>query len=426
MNVHESEKLAGIIEARGYSSTDIQEEADIIVFNTCCIRENAENHVLGHLGIAKTIKEKKRDLVIAVCGCMTQQEGVAQKIKKRCPFVNIIFGTHNLYKFGEYLDRLNSGKNTIDVWSSEGEIHEETPIKRTSGINAWVNIMYGCNNFCSYCIVPYVRGRERSRTMENIIADVKTLLSEGYKEITLLGQNVNSYGNDLIDPKINFANLLSRIAELDGKFRVRFMTSHPKDLSDDVIKVIAQSPNLPQYFHIPAQAGSDKILKLMNRKYTQSYYLDRVDTIRKYMPDAGISGDMMVGFPSETEADFLDTLTLTEKVKYNSLFTFIYSRRSGTPADKMIDQIDPEISKDRITRLIDLQSVIGGEVAKSAIGKNYEVLFDTFNKDKMLMIGKTDCGRVVKCNSDIDLVGKFANVSVDSAVKTVLFGSIIK
>lgn len=422
MNVHESEKLAGILENRGFTETDDQNEADIIVFNTCCVRETAETKILGNLGIIKKIKEIKPDLKVCVCGCMAQKKGEAERLKKRCPFINLIFGTHNLYLFDDYLTDILNGKNIIDVREDDGNLPEKTPIKRSGKVNAWVNIMYGCNNFCSYCIVPYVRGREKSRPESKVLADVKELISEGYKEITLLGQNVNSYGNDFNDSQKNFANLLEKCASFDGEYKIRFMTSHPKDLSEDVVKVIANNDKLAKYVHLPIQAGNNRILSLMNRRYTAEEYLRKIDIIRKYMPNAGLSSDVMVGFPTETEENFLDTLKVVRMVKYNNLFTFIYSRRSGTPADKM-EQVDLQTKKTRIKRLIDLQFEIGCKLAAECIGKTYRILCDSYENGNAC--GKTDCEKTVYFTADSDVSGRFVTVQVTSSKNNQLFGKII-
>lgn len=421
MNVHESEKLAGILESKGYEPAEELETADVIVFNTCCVRETAETRILGNLGIVKKIKEKRPGVVVAVCGCMTQKDGAEERLKKRCPFINIIFGTHNVHKFGEYLDDLNFEKYHGEVWDSEGEIVENVPVSRSSGVNAWVNIMYGCNNFCSYCIVPYVRGRERSRDENIILSDVKKLVSEGYKEVTLLGQNVNSYGNDLADPNVNFASLLDKVANIDGDFRVKFMTSHPKDLSEDVVRVIAASDKLADYIHLPIQAGSDRVLKLMNRKYTQSDYLKKIDVIRKYIPNVGLSSDIMVGFPTETEEDFLETLKVVERVGYNNLFTFIYSRRSGTPADKM-EQVPQAVKKERIKRLIDLQFGLGNEQARQCVGNTYRVLCDEWSNGRGK--GRSSCEKTIYFDCPENVYGKFLNVRVVATKNNRLKGEV--
>lgn len=421
MNVHESEKLAGILEEKGYLPTEKENDADIIVFNTCCVRETAETKILGNLGIVKKLKETKPDLKVCVCGCMAQKKGEADRLKKRCPFINLIFGTHNLYKFDQYLDEIMSGQNVIEVWDTDKTLPEKTPIKRSDSVNAWVNIMYGCNNFCSYCIVPYVRGREISRTEQDVLQDVKKLISEGYKEITLLGQNVNSYGNDFSDKSNHFAALLEKCASFEGDYKIRFMTSHPKDLSEEVVKTIASCDKLADFIHLPVQAGSDRILSLMNRRYTSGQYLEKIDMIRSYIPDAGLSSDIMVGFPTETEEDFSDTMNIVQKVGYNNLYTFIYSRRSGTPADKM-EQVELATKKRRIKELIALQFEIGCDLAKKCVGRTYRVLCDGY--DGKTASGKSSCEKAIYFPSDINPIGKFVNVTVTHTKNNQLYGEI--
>lgn len=421
MNVHESEKLAGILEEKGYLPAEKENDADIIVFNTCCVRETAETKILGNLGIVKKLKETKPDLKVCVCGCMAQKKGEAERLKKRCPFINLIFGTHNLYKFDQYLDEIMSGQNVVEVWDTDKTLPEKTPIKRSDSVNAWVNIMYGCNNFCSYCIVPYVRGREISRSEQDVLQDVKTLISEGYKEITLLGQNVNSYGNDFSDKSNHFAALLEKCASFEGDYKIRFMTSHPKDLSEEVVKTIASCDKLADFIHLPVQAGSDRILSLMNRRYTSGQYLEKIDMIRSYIPDAGLSSDIMVGFPTETEEDFSDTMNIVKKVGYNNLYTFIYSRRSGTPADKM-EQVELATKKRRIKELIALQFEIGCDLAKKCVGKTYRVLCDGY--DGKTASGKSSCEKAIYFPSDINPVGKFVNVTVTHTKNNQLYGEI--
>lgn len=421
MNVHESEKLAGILEEKGYLPAEKENDADIIVFNTCCVRETAETKILGNLGIVKKLKETKPDLKVCVCGCMAQKKGEADRLKKRCPFINLIFGTHNLYKFDQYLDEIMSGQNVIEVWDTDKTLPEKTPIKRSDSVNAWVNIMYGCNNFCSYCIVPYVRGREISRPEQDVLQDVKKLISEGYKEITLLGQNVNSYGNDFSDKSNHFAALLEKCASFEGDYKIRFMTSHPKDLSEEVVKTIASCDKLADFIHLPVQAGSDRILSLMNRRYTSGQYLEKIDMIRSYIPDAGLSSDIMVGFPTETEEDFSDTMNIVKKVGYNNLYTFIYSRRSGTPADKM-EQVELATKKRRIKELIALQFEIGCDLAKKCVGKTYRVLCDGY--DGKTASGKSSCEKAIYFPSDINPIEKFVNVTVTYTKNNQLYGEI--
>lgn len=352
MNEEDSEKLSGMLKSIGYSKTDNLKEAGIIIYNTCCVRENAENKVFGNLGELKHLKKENPDLIIAICGCMMQQEGMADKILKKFPHVNIIFGTHNAFKFPEYLNRVKTeGVQVKEIYNKETEIVEGIPVDRESSVKAFVTIMYGCNNFCTYCVVPYVRGRERSRKSEDIIKEIKDLVSKGYKEITLLGQNVNSYGKGL-EEDIDFAKLLRKVNEVEGLERVRFMSSHPKDLTKDVILAIKECDKICEQVHLPVQSGSNRILKKMNRNYTKESYLELIDLIKKEIPDVTLTTDIIVGFPGETEEDFLDTLDLVNKVEYDSAFTFIYSRRNNTPADMMLNQVPDEDKHHRFDRLV--------------------------------------------------------------------------
>lgn len=370
MNVHESEKLAAICEKMGYVETDQRENADLIVFNTCAIREGAEDRVFGNVGALKKLKKQKPSLIIALCGCMTQKETTANYILQTFPFVDIVIGTFNLPNFEHYVNAVKVGrelektkkqkrKNSrqLEIFV-EGDIDESVPYKRSSGENAWVNIMQGCNNFCTYCIVPYVKGREKSRTEENILKEIKQILAEGkYKKITLLGQNVNSYGKDLPKP-VSFAQLLKDICALDGDFKVTFMTSHPKDLTDELIDVIATEEKVMKEIHLPAQSGNNRILKLMNRCYTREKYLDIIHKIREKIPNARITSDFIVGFPTETEEEFQDTMSLVEEVKFDGIFAFIYSPREGTVASKMDGQIPQEIKQRRVNELLALEKKI--------------------------------------------------------------------
>ncbi|MBE7073880.1 MAG: tRNA (N6-isopentenyl adenosine(37)-C2)-methylthiotransferase MiaB [Clostridiales bacterium] len=359
MNVHESEKIAGILENLGYSEAEKREDADIIVFNTCAIREGAEDRVFGNVGNLKKMKKRNRDLIIAVCGCMTQKENTAKHLMQTFPFVDIVLGTFNLSRLGEFVQKVRMGRQMEIL--SEGDIDESLPYKRTSGENAWVNIMQGCNNFCTYCIVPYVRGREKSRSQENILNEIKSIIAENkYKKITLLGQNVNSYGNDLSDGS-NFASLLKAICELNGDFKLSFMTSHPKDLTDEVIDVIANEEKIEKYIHLPAQSGNDRILKLMNRKYTREKYLSIINKIRAKIPTCRITSDFIVGFPSETEEEFEDTYSLVKEVRFDSIFAFMYSPREGTVASKMEEQISNDVKHNRVNRLLALEKQIQQE-----------------------------------------------------------------
>lgn len=428
MNVHESEKISGMLESLDFAPATSREEAGIIVFNTCCIRDTAEQKISGNIGEVKALKRADKSRIVAVVGCMTQQKGAAEALAAKFPFVDIILGTSNLYelpaKIGELIERRarHRGKVVAVSFDEKPPIDETVPVTRTSYPNAWVNITYGCDNFCTYCIVPYVRGRERSREPEAILGEIRALLSNGYKEITLLGQNVDSYGNDRADG-FGFAKLLREIAAIEGKFRLRFMTSHPKDLSEEVISVIAETPNFCKNIHLPVQAGSDRILKAMNRKYDRASYLRLVDTIRSYMPECGLTTDIMVGFPGETEEDFLDTMDLTKRVRYHNAFTFVYSPRKGTVAASMADQIPYAIKRDRITRLIALQNAITEEMSGEFVGKTYEVLAEDAPKPGKLC-GRTDSGRLVNFNGDKSLVGEFLNVKITKNKASALYGEI--
>ena len=423
MNLHESEKLAGILTELGYVPSEKEEDANVIVFNTCCIRENAEDRAEGNIGALKQLKRKNKDLIIAVGGCMMQQKGFAEKFHQSFPFVDIIFGTHNLEKFKELLLlKLSQKKSVIALEEKEGSIIEGTPKTRTSFPNAWVNITYGCNNFCTYCIVPYVRGRERSRKIEDIVFECKELISKGYKEITLLGQNVNSYGQDI--GNVDFADLINEISSIKGKFRLRFMTNHPKDLTEKLVVAISNSDKTCRTIHLPVQAGSNRILKLMNRKYTREDYLSKIKLLRSYMPDIAITTDIMVSFPTETEEDFCDTLNLAKEVQFAGAFTFIYSRRDGTPAAKMDGQIDENISKDRIMRLIDLQNSTNRSQSKEYLNKTVEILCEGFDEKKKMYLGRDTYGRMAYFNSDVNIVGKFVDVKITKTGGISLLGII--
>lgn len=425
MNVHDSEKIAGILESLGYQPCDAVELADIVVFNTCCIRETAEQKIYGHIGALKKLKKQKPDMIAVVCGCMSQQEGVAELLKKRYPYVDIVLGTSNLNLLKQSVLDAQKRKKTRNVEFLNYR-EEDFYQSRTSYPNAWVNINYGCNNFCTYCIVPYVRGRERSRNMQDILAEVGQLLSEGYKEITLLGQNVNSYGHDLQNGE-TFAQLLRKIAEFDGKFRLRFMTSHPKDLSDDVIDAIAENANICNNIHLPAQCGSTEILRRMNRRYTRENYLDLIKKIKSKIPDVGITTDLMVGFPGETEQDFCDTLDLVKQAEFSSAFCFVYSRRKGTPAYSMDDQIPYAVKKDRITRLLACQNEVTKKISRQMVGRKYEVLVEGANNHYQdTMCGRTESGRLVNFKCDASLVGQFVTVEIERSSSATLWGKIVE
>ncbi len=415
MNVHESEKLAGILQSRGYTACDRVEDADIIILNTCCVRETAESKVYGHLGRIKS--QKRAGAVLAVCGCMTQRRDVAESLAKRCPFVDIVLGTFNQCRFGEYLDEfLHTGAKIVEVWDSARE-ECAAPIARTSGVNAWLNIMYGCNNFCTYCIVPYVRGRERCRPLDDVLADVDGLLKSGYKQITLLGQNVNSYEHK----GKNFIDLL-KLLDNGEKYRLKFMTSHPKDFSTELAEQISSSAVLSKSLHIPVQSGSNRILKEMNRRYTREEYLAKIAGLRALVPEIGLSSDMMVGFPTETEDDFLQTLDLAQTVRYNNLFMFIYSRRSGTPADKM-PQLDYKTKQARIDRLIKAQFEISKSIAAEHVGRIATVMVSEKDGDKCF--GKAEDDSAITFDGANVAVGDFVRVKITSAKNANLKGEVV-
>ena len=416
MNEEDSEKLSGMLKRLGYTRTEDKNEAGIILYNTCCVRENAENKVFGNLGQLKKLKEKNPDLIIGICGCMMQQDGMADKILKQFPYVNIIFGTHNAYKFPEYLNRVRTeGVQIKEIFNKETEIVEGLPIDRESSVKAFVTIMYGCNNFCTYCIVPYVRGRERSREPQAIEQEFRQLVKAGYKEIMLLGQNVNSYGKNLENP-ISFAKLLTMVEEVEGIERIRFMTSHPKDLSDELIEVMAHSKKICKHLHLPVQSGSSRILKLMNRKYTKEHYLTLVDKIRTAVPDIAITTDIIVGFPGETEEDFQETLDVVRKAKYDSAFTFIYSKRSGTPAAKMPDQVSEEVVHERFDRLLKVVNETAREQNGKLAGNTELVLVEEIDeKDASMVTGRLSNNSVVHFKGDASLIGKIVPVVLEES-----------
>ena len=422
LNENDSEKLAGIVEGMGFEKTEKLEEADLVIYNTCCVRENAEERLFGKLGELKKQKEEK-GTIIAIGGCMMQEPAMLEKIKKSYNYTDIVFGTHTLHKFEEDLKKvLENGKKVRDVIDIDGEVIEDLPIKRNDNFKASVTIMYGCNNFCSYCIVPYVRGRERSRAPEKILEEVEMLAKEGYKEITLLGQNVNSYNGR---ENYKFANLLNDVCKIDGIERVRFISPHPKDFTDDVIEAIANNPKIARVLHLPLQSGSSAVLKKMNRTYTKEQYLELVDKIKTRIPDVVLSTDIIVGFPGETEEDFEDTLDVVRKVNYEQVFMFIYSRREGTVADKMENQIPEEIKHKRFDRLKELfDSRVSGNNQKY-IGTTQKILVDGYSKnDKETLTGRTDTNKVVNFKGNEELIGKMINIKITEEHKWYLSGEI--
>ena len=423
MNLHESEKIAGILRAKGYENEGPLEDADIIVFNTCCIRENAENHAFGNIGALKKLKREKKGLIIAVGGCMVQEEGKAKLLKERFPFIDILFGTHNLDELGTLIEKKRAQKKyVLSLKEERGETEDNITPVRTSYPNAWVNIMYGCNNFCSYCIVPYVRGRERSRRAEDILAEVRSLVKEGYKEITLLGQNVNSYQ----DGETKFPALLNEVASIEGKFRIRFMTSHPKDFSPELVAVMKKHDKICKHLHLPVQAGSSRILALMNRKYTREKYLDELKLLKNEIPDCEVTTDLIVAFPTETEEEFQETLSLVEAADFSSAFTFIYSPRTGTKAASMEGQISEAVAKDRITRLIALVNQKTREKSAKYVGKTVEMLCEDFDEKKGLYLGRDEYGRMGYFKSSENRVGEFVNIKITSANGISLYGELIE
>ncbi len=426
MNVHESEKIAGILRRMEYEETEKLDEADIIVFNTCCIRENAENHAFGNIGALKKLKKSKPSLLIAVGGCMTQEKGKTEVLKTKFPFIDIMFGTLNLDALeGLIRQKKAQKKRVIEIREKEGEIIEGEAPYRTSYPNAWVNITYGCNNFCSYCIVPYVRGRERSRKPEYILEEVKGLVEEGYKEITLLGQNVNSYGGDG-NTGMTFAQLLDAVASIEGKFRLRFMTSHPKDFNEDVVKVMEKHEKICRLVHLPVQSGSNKILQAMNRRYTREKYLGEIKMLKEKLPEAEVTTDIIVGFPGETEEDYLDTECLVKEVDFASAFTFVYSKRQGTKAATMENQISEEVQKDRIMRLVELVNSLTRQKSQKYVGKKVEILCEDFDEKKGLYMGRDEFGRMGYFTSAKNVVGEFVWLNVTRANGISLYGDIVE
>ena len=410
MNARDSEKLAGILEQIGYTMAD-SENADFVIYNTCTVRENANMRVYGRLGVLNNLKKKNPHMLIALCGCMMQEPEVVEKLKTSYRFVDLIFGTHNIYKFAELLAaRLCSDSMIIDIWKDTDKIVEDLPIERKYPFKSGVNIMFGCNNFCSYCIVPYVRGRERSRDPKDIIREIENLVKDGVVEVMLLGQNVNSYGKNLENP-MTFAQLLQEIEKIEGLERIRFMTSHPKDLSDELIEVMAHSKKICNHMHLPLQSGSSRILKIMNRHYTKEDYLELVEKLRKAVPNISLTTDIIVGFPGETEEDFEETIDVVRKVRFDSAFTFIYSKRTGTPAAKMENQIPEEVIKPRFDRLLKEVQDISREMAARMTGQTLPVLVEEQNDhDETLLTGRLTNNLLVHFPGSTDLIGKIVNV----------------
>ena len=414
MNAHDSEKLEGMLDEMGFDRTDEETEADFIIYNTCCVRENAEQKVYGKLGWLKHYKETKNpDAVIALCGCMMQQETVLQTLRQKYRHVDIVFGTFNLYKLPELVaTRMESGETVYDIWQEQREVVEDLPAIRDCASKASVNIMFGCNNFCSYCIVPYVRGRERSRTPEDILAEVRRLAADGVKEVMLLWENVNSYRKNL-ETTVCVRELLRMVNEVEGIERIRFMTSHPKDLSDELIQAMADCDKVCKYLHLPVQSGSDEILRRMNRHYTKESYMELVRKARAAMPDITLSTDIIVGFPGETEEDFQETLDVIRKSRYSTAFTFIYSKRTGTPAATMENQVPENVIKDRFDRMLNILNPIVHEVHEEQLGKVMTVFAEEASKqDKTVLTGRADNNMLVHFKGTEDLIGQMVPVKI--------------
>ncbi len=424
-NVSDGERLQGMLQQMGYDFTDDVKKADLVLYNTCAIREHAEDRIYGNVGALKQYKKSNPNLIIALCGCMMQQERVAEKIRRSYPFVDLLFGTHVSYKLPEFIYKcLSTEKRVFDITESDGNIVEGLPIKRDGKFKAWVPVMYGCNNFCSYCIVPYVRGRERSRDFDCVMEEVKGLVADGYKEITLLGQNVNSYNKDLSEDK-RFPALLKAISELEGDFIVRFMTSHPRDCTRELLDVMASSDKIAKHLHLPFQSGNDRVLKEMNRHYDREKYLSLISYAYEIMPELSITSDVIVGFPGETYEEFKDTLSLLEEVKFTSLFTFIFSPRPGTKAYDMEDPVAYEEKSKWFRELTSLQEKIAGQRTAKMKGRTYRVLVEGKSKTEGLLSGRTGGNVIIEFMGDESLIGTFASVKVTNPKTWVVYGEYI-
>lgn len=424
-NVADSERIKGLLSVMGYDFTEKIENADLVLYNTCAVREHAEDRVFGNVGALKSFKRDKPGMKIALCGCMMQQEHIREKMYKSYPYVDLVFGTHAIYKLPQLMfEMFSGGKRVYFAPEDNGLIIEDVPVIRDKDSKAWLPIMYGCNNFCTYCIVPYVRGREKSREPDRIINEAKQLISQGYKDITLLGQNVNSYGKNT-DFEIDFADLLKKINDLDGDFIIRFMTSHPKDCTKKLLDTMASCEKVAKHIHLPFQSGNDRILKEMNRHYTREKYLELINYAKKVMPDISITSDVIVGFPGETTEEFNDTLSLIKEVEFTSLFTFIYSKREGTPAAKMDDPITQEEKSRRFKELCDLQESIAAKRTAKMKDKTYRVLVEGLSKnDDRLLSGRTDGNVIIEFSGDNSLIGKYVNVKVTQPLNWIVRGEL--
>ncbi|MGB9660573.1 MAG: tRNA (N6-isopentenyl adenosine(37)-C2)-methylthiotransferase MiaB [Moorellaceae bacterium] len=426
MNERDAEIIAGLLEKEGYREAPSLEQADIILLHTCCVREKAENKVYGLLGHLARLKSKNPGLVIAVGGCMTQQPGAAEKMRERAPYVDLIYGTHNIHELPRLLEQVEIlNRPVAEIWEEEGEIVEGLPVKRTGGVKALVTISYGCNNFCSYCIVPYVRGRERSRRPEDIMREIKSLVAEGVLEVMLLGQNVNSYGRDL-EGRMSFGKLLEMVNGIEGLRRIRYMTSHPRDFTQELIETLSRLDKVCEHVHLPVQAGSNKVLRLMNRGYTREEYLALVDNLRQHIPGVSLTTDIIVGFPGETEEDFADTLDLVERVQFDNAFTFMYSPRRGTTAATLPGQVPVEIKKERLRRLMELQYRISREKNEALVGQEVEVLVEGLSEnDATKLCGRTRTNKLVIFSGPESIIGKFVSVKITVAQTWLLKGEVV-
>lgn len=413
-NVSDSEHIKGMLEAMGYEITPDASQADFVLFNTCAVREHAEDRVYGNIGTMKQLKKARKNMIVCVSGCMAQQQSVCDRIKKSYPYVDIVFGTHVMHRLPEFLyKRLTGSARIFNTSTDEKNIVEGIPVHRDKSIKGWLPIMYGCNNFCTYCIVPYVRGRERSRASAEILAEAGRMIESGVKDITLLGQNVNSYGKTL-DEDINFAGLLKKINNLPGDFRIRFMTSHPKDCTEELLRTMEECKKVARHLHLPVQSGSTRVLKAMNRHYSREDYLKLIDTARRLMPDISLTSDIIVGFPGETYEEFCETLSLIKQVEYNSLFTFIYSKREGTPAAEMPDPVSRAEKGKWFSALLEQQEIIGRKKTAQMAGKTYRVLCEEESEREGFILGRTSGTEVVEFPADKNLIGQFVNVKVNN------------
>ncbi len=424
-NVADSEKIKGVLKQSGFDFTEEPENADFILFNTCAVREHAEDRVFGNVGALKNIKRRHPQILIALCGCMMEQEHVANRIYKSFPFVGLVFGTHSLHHFPELMySSLVNGKRVFERGNDDKKIYEGIPTHRDGNFKGWLPIMYGCNNFCTYCVVPYVRGRERSREKDIIVSEARDMILSGYKDITLLGQNVNSYGKTLENP-VSFAQLISEIDNIDGDYWLRFMTSHPKDCSKELIDAIAQSKHISKHLHLPFQSGSDRILKAMNRHYDRKKYLDIISYAKEKIENVSLTSDIIVGFPGETYEDFKETLSLIREVEFTSLFTFIFSPRAGTPAEKMDDPISAEEKSKWFQELLDVQEEIAAKRCSSMVGKTEKVLIESVKEKTGELNARTSGNIIVELNGDKDLIGTFQNAKITSARNWILKGELV-